>query len=100
MMRRTWLPVLLLAVVALVPTWRFVFGGMVPAPVDQVHQLPPWNGPRPEAPWDVLQVDGALQFLPWRDFMLDSFHRGVMPLWNPYSFGGAPFLANSQSAPL
>ncbi len=91
--------VLLLALIALIPTWKFI-GGRVPAPVDQIHQLPPWNAPTPDAPWDILQLDGALQFLPWRDLMLESMRGGEVPLWNPYSLGGAPFLANSQSAPL
>lgn len=86
--------------VALVPTAKFVFGGAVPAPVDQIHQLPPWNGPAPDTPWDILQLDGALQFLPWRDYMLKSFRAGEIPLTNPYAFGGTHFIANSQSAPL
>ncbi|HET6644597.1 MAG TPA: hypothetical protein VFG65_03775, partial [Fimbriimonadales bacterium] len=89
-----------LAVVAAIPTGAFLFEGKVPAPVDQIHQLPPWNGPKPGTAWDVLQIDGALQFLPWRIYMVDSMRAGYVPLWNPYSFGGAPFLANSQSAPM
>jgi hypothetical protein len=100
MLRGNWLAVVLIALVALIPTGKFVLGGLVPAPVDQVHQLPPWNAPKPNAPWDVLQLDGALQFLPWRDFMLQARRDGAVPLWNPYAFAGAPFLGNSQSAPL
>jgi hypothetical protein len=97
---RVFWPVLFIATVALIPSWRFVFGGYVPAPVDQIHSLPPWNGPPSPNEWDALQADGALQFLPWRHYMLDSMRHGFVPLWNPYTFGGTPFLANSQSAPL
>ncbi|MGI8924795.1 MAG: hypothetical protein ACR2HJ_12350 [Fimbriimonadales bacterium] len=97
--RALW-PVLALALIALIPTGKFIFGDLVPAPVDQIHLLPPWNGPTPESDWDTLQIDGALQFLPWRDFMLDSMRAGWVPLWNPHTLGGTPFLANSQSAPL
>lgn len=97
---REFRPFVLLAIVALVPTWQFLFGGRVPAPVDQVAALPPWNGASPERPLDILQLDGALQFLPWRTYMLDSYRGGKVPLWNEVSLGGAPFLANSQSAPL
>lgn len=93
-------PFAILAVVTLLPGWQFVFGGRVPAPVDQIVTLPPWNGEAPEKPLDILQLDGALQFLPWRAYMLDSFHQGEIPLWNERSLGGAPFLANSQSSPL
>ena len=98
-MTRLW-PIVALAAVALIPTGKFIFGGLTPAPVDQVHQLPPWNGRKPDTPWDILQLDGALQFLPWRDYMLASMEDGEAPLWNPYTLGGVPFLANSQTAPL
>jgi len=91
-------PFVVLALAALAPTWRFVIGGKVPAPVDQVHQAAPWNGP--PAGWDILQIDGALQFLPWRDLVLEAMRKGEVPLWNPYTFGGTPLMANSQSAPL
>src|SRR5262249_7291261 len=36
-------------------------------------------------------------FYPWRTFVKDSFARGDFPLWNPYSYAGAPFLSNMQS---
>jgi hypothetical protein len=90
----------LLALTALLPTWQFVFGGKVPAPVDWAHHMAPWNGPEPESAYDILAMDGALQFLPWRHYMLDSYREGHVPLWNPNTLGGAPFLANSQSAPM
>ena len=91
---------LVFALVALMPTWQFVFGGKVPAPVDWVHHMAPWNEPEPKSAYDILAMDGALQFLPWRDYMLDSYRAGHVPLWNPNTLGGAPFLANSQSAPM
>src|SRR5688572_16765520 len=90
----------LLALTALLPTWQFVFGGKVPAPVDWAHHMAPWNGPEPESAYDILAMDGALQFLPWRHYMLESYREGHVPLWNPNTLGGAPFLANSQSAPM
>ena len=34
----------------------------------------------------------------WRQFAAQSVHSGRMPLWNPLSGCGAPFLANDQSA--
>jgi len=42
--------------------------------------------------------DSALQFYPWQEFASASIRSGDLPLWNPYSFCGAPFLANLQSA--
>ncbi|HEU5318060.1 MAG TPA: YfhO family protein [Chloroflexota bacterium] len=35
-------------------------------------------------------------FYPTKQFALDSLRRGVLPLWNPLIFFGAPFLANIQ----
>ncbi|MEO7453806.1 MAG: hypothetical protein ABIV13_03475 [Fimbriimonadales bacterium] len=91
---------LVFALTALLPTWQFLFGGKVPAPVDWAHHSAPWNGPEPESAYDILAMDGALQFLPWRHYMLESYRAGHVPLWNPNTLGGAPFLANSQSAPM
>ncbi len=40
------------------------------------------------------------QFLPWREFVRQSIAEGRIPLWNRFSFCGAPFLANMQSCVL
>lgn len=37
-------------------------------------------------------------FTPYRDFAAQALRSGHLPLWNPYLFMGAPFLANSQAA--
>lgn len=37
-------------------------------------------------------------FTPYRDFAAAALRAGHLPLWNPYLFLGAPFLANSQAA--
>ena len=38
------------------------------------------------------------QFIPWRKFALGELSAGRFPLWNPYVFCGAPFLANIQTS--
>jgi hypothetical protein len=38
------------------------------------------------------------QFLPWRAFAADSLRGGHLPLWNPYTYAGEPFLGGFQSA--
>jgi hypothetical protein len=40
----------------------------------------------------------ALQFVPWRMFTQAELTMGRLPLWNPYNGGGAPLIANYQSA--
>ncbi len=39
-------------------------------------------------------------FYPYRDYAARAFRAGELPLWNPYIFMGAPFLANPQAAVL
>lgn len=45
-----------------------------------------------------FQDDLPLQFLPWREFGFGQLRQGNLPLWNPYIFGGTPYLAGFQSA--
>ncbi|MCX7048312.1 MAG: hypothetical protein NTX50_22860 [Candidatus Sumerlaeota bacterium] len=39
-------------------------------------------------------------FLPAKAFTREAFSQGVIPLWNPHTFGGAPFLATMQMSVL
>ena len=39
--------------------------------------MAPWNGPEPESAYDILAMDGALQFLPWRHYMLESYREAA-----------------------
>lgn len=42
---------------------------------------------------DIVQ-----QFFPSKSFLRESLRSGQLPLWNPHTFSGAPFLANPQRA--
>ncbi len=44
----------------------------------------------------VARGDLFTYFYPYRDFAAAALREGRLPLWNPYLFMGAPFLANSQ----
>jgi hypothetical protein len=46
----------------------------------------------------VARGDLLLYFYPLRDFAAATLREGRLPLWNPYSFMGAQFLANPQTA--
>lgn len=46
----------------------------------------------------LLLRDTFCDFLPWRIFARDSIRNGTIPLWNPYSRLGQPFLAFPQTA--
>ena len=39
-----------------------------------------------------------MQFIPWREFAIDTLRQGHLPLWNPWLGMGAPLIANYQSA--
>ena len=54
---------------------------------------------------DVLNENPALSDLlfeiyPWQLHITRTLSAGTIPLWNPHSYAGAPFLANAQSAVL
>ena len=44
--------------------------------------------------------DILLYVYPHRDFVAEALRSGRIPFWNPYLFGGAPLLANTQAAVL
>lgn len=44
-----------------------------------------------------FSLDTFAYFYPMETYYASSLRAGQLPLWNPYIFGGAPFLANSQA---
>ncbi|HSW87664.1 MAG TPA: YfhO family protein [Candidatus Saccharimonadales bacterium] len=47
---------------------------------------------------NFLITDPVRQQYPWRNLSIGLEKNSQLPLWNPYSFGGTPLLANFQSA--
>lgn len=45
----------------------------------------------------LARGDTFLYFYPYWDYRAQTLLAGQLPLWNPYLFMGAPFLANSQA---
>ncbi len=45
----------------------------------------------------IQNFDQILQYYPWKMFGADSLSHGKLPLWNPYSFCGSPFMGNIQT---
>ena len=48
--------------------------------------------------YSPYQGDISVQFSPWKSYVRAMLGDGEIPYWNPYTHGGAPFLANMQSA--
>jgi hypothetical protein len=45
-------------------------------------------------------TDMVSEFIAWRAYLADSLRAGHIPLWNPYTYGGQPFLSGFESAVL
>lgn len=89
-----------LILLPLIPLWKAVFRGEAIGPWDHIRQFAPWFGPPADQPYDILQVDGAIQFYVWRDLVFDAWSKFQFPMWNSYELAGTPLLANSQSGAL
>jgi len=104
------LPIAVLGVLAAALFWRPLLGGQVLAPAPDQRQMEPWrseletsipaSGQVTSRAWEGLFWDAVAQFIPWRVHYARTLRGGEVPLWNPYQFCGAPFLANAQSAVL
>lgn len=95
-----WAPAALVGVAVLL-MWPVILGGQAFLPADLLRYAAPWSSlPNrgPLFPWNPLLYDSIGQFYPWRSFAAATLRTGLLPLWNPYAFCGAPFVANSQSA--
>ena len=90
----------LAAVLALL-FWRALFQDRVLAPTDTIFtsaffaDVAPPGFSRPSNP---LLFDQVYQFAPWRRFARQSLLAGHLPLWNPHSLAGTPFIATQQTA--
>lgn len=78
-----------------------LLGGKILSCADSLYNFPPWKFHLPEPdyqPANPLLGDQVLQFYPWMKFTAESLRGGEIPLWNPYSYCGAPFVGNDISA--
>jgi len=94
-------PVLVIIAAACLFCWP-VFTGRIMSPADMLLLFLPWKHalasqfPGFHHPHNPM-FDPIQQYLPWRIYAVESLRSGLVPLWNPYSFMGTPFLANLQS---
>jgi hypothetical protein len=91
------LVVILFGLISLSIYFPALSGKVVPFPSEMVLQFPAWA--TPQSGWHYSDIgDLATAFYPFRAIASKSVRSGTLPLWNPYFLGGAPFLANAQSA--
>ena len=100
---RDWWPALIIVGAACAFCWP-VFLGRIMLPADMCLLMLPWDLLREQFPGFQRphnpMFDPIQQYLPWRIYAVESLRAGAVPLWNPYSFCGTPFLANLQSTVL
>jgi len=92
-------PIIGFILIWLIFSWKFFLKNYIPAPLDMLTNF--------YAPWQLYQVfpiknpaipDIVTQIMPWKIFTITQLKLGLIPLWNPFNFSGAPHLANFQSA--
>ncbi|MCA9876054.1 MAG: hypothetical protein KC441_20415, partial [Anaerolineales bacterium] len=75
-------------------------GGRTMLPVDNLFQWAPWSAAAPAfnatIPQNHLITDLIIENYAWKRFIVNAVQSGEIPLWNPYLFAGAPFLAAGQ----
>ena len=95
----------LLFVLPLVLFWQQTIGGRTLLPTENIYQYEPYATYRevvkaPAVPHNALVSDLVLQNYQWKQFIRQSIAQREIPLWNPYQFGGIPFLAAGQQSTL
>jgi O-antigen/teichoic acid export membrane protein len=79
-------------------------GGATLLPADNLFQWEPFKSLASTlsvtVPQNGLLSDLILENYEWKRFILDSISQRELPLWNPYLFGGIPFLAAGQHSAL
>jgi hypothetical protein len=73
--------------------------GRTVTPMTVLADTFPWRAVvPPDPPPNAALTDIAQVFHPWLIWVGEQMRQGVLPLWNPHAYTGAPFFANGQSA--
>lgn len=84
--------------------WQQTIGGKTLIPADVLYGFQPWKSAAAQFgisyPQNHLVADLVLENYAWKRFIVESLEQGQIPLWNPYTFAGEPFLANGQHSAL
>ena len=95
---KTW-PIIVILALWLFFSFSYFFKGLVPFPSKYlVSFFPPWNASYGMAVKNNAMPDVITQIYPWKKFTIETWKKGEIPLWNPYSFSGTMHAGNYQSA--
>lgn len=98
-------PIVFIAFVTCLIFFKIFTRGLYPIPGDLLVSFYfPWYS----GDWDgynrwtthkeLLNADSIRQIYLWKEFAMNQFQSGNIPLWNPYTFSGQPLAANFQSS--
>lgn len=77
----------------------FFLRGLLPFPTRYlVTTFAPWSTQYGMPVKSGSMPDVITQIYPWKNITIESWKRGKIPLWNPYSFSGTVHAANYQTA--
>ena len=89
-----------LFILPLILFWSVTLGGRTLLPADNLFQFQPWASAadqfNAQVPQNQLLSDLILENYAWKRYIVESIQQRELPLWNPYLFAGAPFLADGQ----
>ncbi len=94
----------LAATACLLLTAALIFGpplllGRTVTPMAVLADTFPWRAVVPPGPPpNAALTDIAQVFHPWLIWIGEQVRHGIVPLWNPHAYTGAPFFGNGQSA--
>jgi len=54
----------------------------------------------PDVLLSARDSDMTSEFVSWRAYLAETLHAGHLPLWNPFTYAGQPFLGGFESAVL
>lgn len=98
-------PVIFIGSITCLIFFKIFTKGLYPIPADLLVSFYfPWysGGWAGYNPWtthkEMLGSDSIRQIYPWKEFAMEEFKKGQLPLWNPYTFSGQPLAANFQSS--
>ena len=90
---------LTLAAITLVLFAPTLLSGRTVSPMNILAERAPWHTViAPVPPPNAALTDIAQVFHPWLLYAGEQIRGGVIPLWNPHEYTGAPFFGNGQSA--
>jgi len=94
-------PFLIIVLALLIFGLPYFVRGLPPFPsAFLVNRFPPWQYFYSTPIKNDAIPDVVTQMYPFKHLVIEMWKSGQIPLWNPYSFSGTPFLANFQSAVL